>query len=553
MSALLRSLGVELVVYVAQALALGWSAAQLMRRFHLHWTWSLVGLATIAGLPGLFGKWALVLALASLYAALSGRSAHDADARTGGDLGRIAAERYSPLDAASALWRAVSSRIRVPQAVAAQATAAQAAAAQPAGAWHRDGRLAVGRMRAGRPVGIPFADSSGGRHTLVVGATGKGKTVTETWIAARAIEAGLGAVVVDPKGDPRMREQLRLAAERAGRPFLEWTPSGPSVYNPFASGSPTSIADRALAGERFTEPHYLRQAQRYLDHTVRVLHGAGHAVSLRALVEHLDPPRLEGLARTLPDEQARLTYEYLDALTGRQREGLTGVRDRLAIVAQSDAGPWLDPSTPDAPVFDLLAAVRERAVVFFSLHADQWPLLAPMLGAAIVQDLLAAASTLQGSPIPTVVVFDELSSLQPERLADVCAKARGAGFNIVLGTQELSDLRLPGREHLLEHVVRTRGSVIAPSQGVPASIDLLARIGGVEGAWSGSQRSDGRWTVARTSQTVLDPEQLRSLPTGWAAVIELGEHAGARVARMLSSPERPPAERAAAEHALGRE
>jgi Type IV secretion-system coupling protein DNA-binding domain len=384
-------------------------------------------------------------------------------------------------------------------------------------------------------VVIPFADMSGGRHTLVVGATGKGKTVTETWIAARAVEAGLGAIVVDPKGDPRMREQLRLAAEKAGRPFREWTPSGPSVYNPFASGSPTSIADRALAGERFTEPHYLRQAQRYLGHVAGVLRAAGETVSLRALVEHLDPARLESLARTLPEERASATYEYLDALTGRQREGLTGVRDRLAIMADSDAGQWLDPGSSDAPAFDLLAAVRERAVAFFSLQADRWPLLAQMLGAAIVQDLLAAAATLQGSPIPTVVVLDELSSLQPERLADVCAKARGAGFNVMLGTQELSDLRLPGRERLLEQVLGTLSSVIAHCQVVPDSIELLTRAGGARGAWSGSRRSDGQWTSTRTSEPVLDPEQLRSLPAGWAAVIELGEHAGARIARIFSS------------------
>lgn len=548
MSALLRSLGVDLIAHIAQALALGWGAVQLMRRFHVHWTWSLLALGLIAVLPGLFGSWALVLALALLCAAVSGRSAHEADLRAGGDLGRIAAERYSPLDGAAVLWRIASLRLRALQAGAVQAPTAQAQAGpasvgdphshdRRASFWHRSGRLAVGRTRTGQVVSIPFADSTGGRHTLVVGATGKGKTVTETWIATRAVEAGLGAIVIDPKGDPRMREQLRLAAEAAGRPFMEWTPSGPSVYNPFACGSPTSIADRALAGERFTEPHYLRQAQRYLGHAAGVLRAAGQTVSLRALVEHLDAPRLEVLARTLSDEQARPTYAYLDALTARQREGLTGVRDRLAVIADSDVGPWLDPSSSGAPPFDLLGAVRERAVAFFSLQADQWPLLAQMLGAAIVQDLLAAVSALQKSPISTVVVCDELSSLQAERLADVCAKARGAGFNVVLGTPELSDLRLPGRERLLEQVLGTLSTVIAHCQVVPESIDLLVRLGGTRGAWSGSRRSDGNWTSTRTSETVLDPEQLRSLPAGGAAVIELGEHAGAHIAQMFSSPE----------------
>src|SRR4051794_30459969 len=50
------------------------------------------------------------------------------------------------------------------------------------------------------PSASPSAATSG-RHTLVVGATGSRKTVTQAWIAGRLIRAGHGAVVMDPKGD----------------------------------------------------------------------------------------------------------------------------------------------------------------------------------------------------------------------------------------------------------------------------------------------------------------------------------------------------------------
>src|SRR6202035_3894517 len=181
-------------------------------------------------------------------------------------------------------------------------------------------RMSVGRVESsGEYVSIPFGASDGGRHTLIVGATGSGKTVTETWITARAIEAGLGAVVIDPKGDARMREHLLLAAQRRGCQFLEWTPRGPSVYNPFSHGAASEIADKALAGELFTEPHYQRQAQRYLGHAVRALHGVGEVVSLRALVQLLDPAHLDVLARSLPEQQSLVTHEYLDSLGTRAR------------------------------------------------------------------------------------------------------------------------------------------------------------------------------------------------------------------------------------------
>src|SRR5205807_9701654 len=158
---------------------------------------------------------------------------------------------------------------------------------------------------------------------------------TQAWIASRAIERGMGAVVLDPKGDSALREVLIAGARSAGRPFIEWTPGGPCVYNPFARGSDTAIADKLLAGERFTEPHYQRQAQRYLGHVARALRGAGAQVSLRRIVEQLEPECLERLARTLPERHAQATHEYLDSLTARQRMDLAGVRDRLAILAES--------------------------------------------------------------------------------------------------------------------------------------------------------------------------------------------------------------------------
>src|SRR5580693_1786661 len=350
-------------VHCAVGLALGVLAARLMRGRHLHWSWAVGALALIVLVrPGL-GGWTSALALAALSAALRGRRWHREDVETGADLAAIAASRSRPLDLLERLGRMSAQRIRE---------------CLGADRWLRGRDLLLGLDEGGHAVSIPFGGCDGGTHTLVVGATGSGKTVTQTWIAVRAIEHGMGAVVIDPKGDGGMREQVRRAALAAGRPFVEWTPDGDSVYNPYARGGASEIADKALAGERFTEPHYLRQAQRYLGHVARALHQAGTEVSLRAIVEQLDPARLEVLARDLPDADARATFAYLDSLSSRQHSELAGVRDRLAILTESDVGPWLDPQTPGARHFDLLTAVRSRAVVYFSLESDSRPLLSEM-------------------------------------------------------------------------------------------------------------------------------------------------------------------------------
>ena len=374
-------------LHLALGLPLGLLAAHLMRRRHLHWSWGAVGLLCTLLLRAPLGASATTLAAGALVATTHSRRWHREDLLAGADLAQIARDRCHPLD----LARAGAHRVVRP-------------------ARHSRGEeLILGRERHGRPVAIALGGERGGTHTLVLGATGSGKTVTQALIARHAIARGMAAVIVDPKGDRALRESARRAARTAGRRFVEWTPAGPSVYNPCARGSETEIADRVLAAERYSEPHYQRQAQRYLGHAVRALQYTGAEVTLAGLVRALDPAQLELLARTLPPEHGLAVHQYLDSLEPRQRRDLGGVRDRLAVIAESDVGRWLDPALGPAAVqrFDLLEAIQERAVIYFSLRADSRPLLAQMLGAAIVGDLQSAISTLQSGSVPALVLIDE--------------------------------------------------------------------------------------------------------------------------------------------------
>jgi conjugal transfer pilus assembly protein TraD len=515
-------------IHVALGLLLGSLGARLLRRRHLHWSWSAVAFVFVMSAQGVLAGLTPVLAMATLVATLRGRWWHHKDLEAGIDLAETAARRVSPRDVLERSLRTLVER---------------------GAGWLKDGELIVGSDERGRPVSVAVGGDAGGTHTLVVGAAGSGKTVTQTWITVRAIEQGMGAVVVDPKGDGEMYAEVRRAAREAGRRFISWSPSGPSVYNPYADGSDTEIADKLLAGERFTEPHYLRQAQRYLAQEVRVLHANGLQPSLAGLVDHLDPARLEVLARSLEETRARAVHAYLDSLTPGQRSGLSGVRDRLAIMAESDAGEWLDPMTSGAERFDLREALRDRAVVYFSLQADQRPLLAQMLGAAIVQDLQTTVAASQGCPAPSLVVIDEFSAVAAEQVARLFARARSAGMSLLLGTQELSDLRLPGRETLLEQVLGNLTTLIAHRQVVPDSAELVANLAGNQGVWRTSSGGDGRMTRTRVRAQILDPDQVRGLSRGRAAVVKLTSTdrvAIAQMCRCSPSPRRAEGRRALA-------
>ena len=493
----------ELPAQLALGVLAGCALAALLRQRNLRWTWALpvLGGALLLRplLPGVFAP----LATVGAVALVRGRNRHREDLAWGGDLRELAQARRGLLRCARAALAELLDRC----------------GSDPAGRALGGERVAVGRDEDARLVTVPFG-TRGGCHTLIVGATGSGKTVTQTWIVCRAIEAGLSAVVIDPKGDSRMRERLAQSARRAGRELLSWTPAGPHPYNPFAYGSPSEIADRVLAGERFTEPHYQRQAQRYLGYVVRALQAAAIPVSLAEIVRQLEPQALLELCELLPASQAEQTERYLDTLTARQRTDLGGVRDRLAILAESDVAAWLAPEQASGPAFDLLGAIRRRAVVHFELRADSWPLLAQMLGVAIVGDLRAAMAALQRYPVATVVAIDEFAAIAAEQVAHLFGRARSAGINLLLGTQELSDLRVEGRAHLREQVLGNLSSVISHRQVVCESAELISRLAGSRGVWR-TTHSRGGWTRSRASAAALAAERIRSLPVGQAAVLDL--------------------------------
>lgn len=501
--------------HVAIGLALGWLGARATRALGLRWTWGPCGIAVAALAPSLLGPLAWPVGIAGVVVSRVGRRVEREDLLSADPLD---ARPRGPLAVARLLGRMA---IRCWRA--------------RAGRWFAGNALLVGYDADMRAAEVPIQGAAGGAHTLVVGAAGSGKTVTQTWLAVRAIEAGMPAVVIDPKGDPDLARHLRAAAHAAGKPFFAWTPDGPCAYNPYAFGSESEIADKALAGERFTEPHYLRQAQRFIGHEVRALRRAGMPIAIASLAEHLDPDRLETVLRGMPEADSAQGYAYLDSLSARQRSDLSGVRDRLAILAESDVGRWLDPAAQEVASFGLLEALETGAVVLFALRADSRPLIMQMLGGAIVLDLLAVVSALQRRRTPSIAVIDEFAALAAPHVGGLFGRARGAGMSLVLGTQEISDLRLPGGESLLRQVTGNLTSTISHRQVNPESAEWVSRLAGRRRSWSTTISSQGHRTYRPERVPRLTPERVCALEPGQAAVIvHDGPTRGLRVARMLS-------------------
>lgn len=500
--------------------------ASALRWWELRWTWALVGLPvcllvertdTLLGLTGF---------LACLLACRVGAGWHQADVAAGGDHAEIAGERVG----VSHALRGAIERYR---------SGASSRNRGGSGGWVRGGWLQVGLDRRGRGVSIPVGFESGS-HILIVGATGAGKTVSEAWIACRLIELGHGAVVIDPKGDAMLQEQLRATAQMCGARFLEWSPEGSLAYNPYAHGSYTEIADKALAGETFTEPHYLRQAQRYIANVVRAMQAAEIPVTPRSLASHMQPIELEATARNLDGELAEEIHGYLDSLGERAQRELSGVRDRLTILAESDTRTALEPRD-GRPLLDLHQAVREHAVVYLRLDADRRLLLSGQIARAVIIDLIGLVAELQREPTPTVVLIDEFSAIAADQVGRLFGRARSAGVSLILATQELADLKTPGDGVLREQVLGNVQTLLAHRQNVPESAELLASIAGTRHAWVTTQQTQdsllgsapsGQGSRRRGHEYEIHPSHIKRLSTGQALLAIPGQTQRPRIVRV---------------------
>ncbi len=260
------------------------------------------------------------------------------------------------------------------------------------------------------------------------------------------------------------------------------------------------------------------------------MRAAGIPVTPVSLMAHMDPRQLEIAARALPESQARDTDADMDSLSDRQRRDLAGVRDRLSILAESDVREWIDP-TDDQDLLDIHQAVQDRVVVYFRLDADRRPLLAEMLAAAIVSDLVTLVAALQPNPVPTLVVIDEFSAIAAGQVARLFGRAGSAGVSLILAAQELADLKTTGDGALREQTLGNVETVIAHRQNVPESAELIAAMAGTRPAWITTQQTDqsliasgpsGRGTRRRGYEFEIHPSHIKRLTTGHAAVITPG-------------------------------
>ncbi len=419
--------------------------------------------------------------------------------------------------------------------------------------------LGLGVDPAGRAVALSREQLSA--HGLILGASGSGKSTTMLRILTEQIRRGGPVVAIDLKGSPEFARTLAEAAAAAGRPFRLWSPDGPSHWNPLQHGNATELKDKLIATERFSEPHYQRAAERYVQTVLQVLQHAHpeRAPTLEEVVRLMDPRRMTAVLRAVPRPLATRVLDYVAGLTPDQLSAIRGLGTRLAVVTESHVGGYLMPGDP-ARTIDLRAALAGPDVVLFSLNSSSYGGLAAQIGTLAIQDLVAATggrlSDRAGQPPPAIVGVDEFSALGGDQMAALFARGRGAGVCVLVATQELVDLERAGRG-LRDQVVGNTALKLVHRQDVPASALMVAQMIGTERVWEETRYTGtpfgfdtGRGTRRQVERSLVHPNTIMTLPRGQAVVIAKDPVASVRITH-VSPPERHGRPAGAAERAAG--
>jgi conjugal transfer pilus assembly protein TraD len=408
--------------------------------------------------------------------------------------------------------------------------------------------VTLGADVRGRAVALTDQELSA--HGLILGASGAGKSTTLLRILTEQIARGRPVVAIDMKGAPAFAQTLAGAARAAGRPFAVWSIDGPAHWNPLRHGNATELKDKLMATERFTEPHYQRAAERYVQLVLQVLAAArpGQAPTLGEVVRLMDPARLPGMLRGVEDDLRDRIRDYLSGLTPDQLSAVRGLQTRLAVLTESHTAPYLAPG-PGATI-DLREALQGPQVVLFSLNSARYGRLAAQLGTLVVQDLTSASgdrldhtSAGDGTAGATIAI-DEFSALGADHVIALLARGRESGLSVLVATQELADLdrAAPG---LRDQVLGVTALKIVHRQEVPQSARTVAQIAGTEHVWELTRQTagrlfggydTGRGTRREVERFIVHPNEIQSLPTGEAVVIS--KIGGQPARRMRARPPR---------------
>ncbi|MCI4360660.1 MAG: DUF853 family protein, partial [Thermoplasmata archaeon] len=328
------------------------------------------------------------------------------------------------------------------------------------GAEWREGRL--GALRCGPPLRLtprgaaasiplsPAADRIDDRlaqHTVVIGATGSGKTGLLARLSAERIARGTPVCVFDVHGDLAPAVVARLAPFDRRRVLAIDAESpadripGLAILDAGAGGAAdASAADVVAALKRLSreggEVYWGFRLERIFDTFVRLVQEEGGSLlDLSALLT--DPRRREAARLTTRRPDAARFLDELPAILRRAPEFLWPAASRLSKIGLDPAlAALLAPSGEGIPLDGWIA--EGGSVLWrlpFSRLGPEGASLAGTLLATRTYLALARSNARRSKRLRALFVFDEAHAFSARLLTELLAEGRKFGIGVVLASQ----------------------------------------------------------------------------------------------------------------------
>ena len=281
-------------------------------------------------------------------------------------------------------------------------------------------------------AGLWISDQARLRHTQVVGATGTGKTVLFNSLLFGDLKRGYGAIVIDPKGERSLYDEVRAYCKSIGREedlFLLSAsyPEESSIWNPCALGSPSELQTKLFNSAVYNEPHYAKACEYGLIQAFRRLcTGMGREFTIRDLIREL-----EKISEDEKDDTLKGLFFDLNNLVLGEWEPI------LACASHPK-------QTSKRPI-SILDIVKNNKILFVDLPTEGKKVQSSRVGRLLTQEIILISglrkrnSSLKGDR-PFSVYVDEFDAFATESFATFLNKGRSSEFMIHLAHQTLSDL-----------------------------------------------------------------------------------------------------------------
>lgn len=386
-----------------------------------------------------------------------------------------------------------------------------------------------------KPVYIP----DNAKHIFVVGTTGAGKTIALSNFIKNAVDKNYPLLIIDGKGDIGKNSILdiiyQLAPLKKKYIINLSEPNHSDKYNPFQNTSATIVKDMLINMSDWSEEHYKKNTERYLQCVVNMLSKYNVKLSLDSIIKGISTERfLQSSAELLKLGIINKDEHIKNAEIAKNSGGIAeSAIARFSTIVESELSPIFDVNG-----IDIYTALQENAIILFILNPLLYPELSPAIGRLALTDSKKAVSKMFNDPRRKCYIFDEISSYASNSLLDLVNKSRSANVTCTLATQSLSDLDMVS-DSFKEQIIENCNNYIILRQNSSTNAENLANIIGTkptmqvtyqlqsQGALNTSETGLG--SARRTREFYYHPDDIKRLSMGQGIFISKDDGFHARV------------------------